>query len=250
MAGRAWHHLSRHMTGRLLGSKQNDEPPLKTGHRIRTSTLVLLTALCWAGALGLSLAAAGDNVLPGDLWLTRQIQRIDFPGIGRLERAGYYIGSTEGFMLVGLAVLLALAIARRLEAALLIAGVLLVRPLNALLKELIGSPRPSADLVNVATDATTDPTSMGFPSGHTMSAALLYGALIYLAAVIIRPRRLRLAIQAGAAATIILVALSRIYSGAHWPSDTLGGALWACAFLGILIWAQRAARHRHRAERS
>jgi membrane-associated phospholipid phosphatase len=89
-------------------------------------------------------------------------------------------------------------------------------------KALIDSARPAAVL---------DPASFhiiglrlaghnSFPSGHTITAFLVVGVL--LAAD--RTMRLRWPAAAAIALAGIAVALSRIAVGAHWPSDTLGGA--------------------------
>lgn len=193
---------------------------------IATSLCVILTAM-------LSLAAAGDNVLPGDVAVARAIQGVDFPGAKRLERLGYFLGSPLGIYLVGLPLIVTLAISRNIGGVVLVVAVLALRSTNPWIKDAIESPRPTPDLVHVADNATGDPGSYGFPSGHVMGAFLLYGAVIYLALNHIPDRRLRHTIQALAAAAIVITALSRIYSGAHWPTDTLGGLLWGGSLLSV-----------------
>ena len=69
-----------------------------------------------------------------------------------------------------------------------------------------------------------------FPSGHALISLVFYGLLAYLVGHFFKSRLARLALGLGAAAIIFLVGLSRVYLGAHWFSDVLGG--W---FLGGLI---------------
>ena len=96
-----------------------------------------------------------------------------------------------------------------------------------LLKWLIHSPRPMA-LYHGA-------SAYGFPSGHTTMSVILYGFLAILLA-----RGLSGTLRWGLFVSVFLIsfiiAISRLYLGAHWLSDVLGGffvgASWA-ALLGI-----------------
>ena len=72
--------------------------------------------------------------------------------------------------------------------------------------------------------------SLSYPSGHSMSAMAFYGLLIYLCARYRMPGWARILLISILLIIILLVGLSRIYLGVHYPSDVAAG------FLGGLIW--------------
>lgn len=82
-------------------------------------------------------------------------------------------------------------------------------------------------------------TNASFPSGHTVMAAVVYLTLGVLLARTLPRRRLRVFVIAVSALVAILVGLSRVYLGVHWPTDVLAGwtigAAWAlvCWLLAI-----------------
>ena len=188
-------------------------------------------ALALAATLLLSLVASGDGVLPGDTAVARWLQDADSPVAAALAHLADWVGSLPG-LVAGAAMLTAFFVAagRPWPAALVIAAVL-ARSLNPYLKELLDSPRPPDDLVRVTERAS----GLGFPSGHAMGVTLLFGTVIALTAEVIPaplPRRL---VQAGAAGVILLTGFGRVYTGAHWPSDVLGGYLWGTVVLLLLL---------------
>ncbi len=73
-----------------------------------------------------------------------------------------------------------------------------------------------------------------FPSGHATSAMS-----IALAAVLVAPPRLRVAVASGAAAYVIAVSTSLMVLGWHFPSDVLGGLLVASGFFFLAVAAIR-----------
>ncbi|WP_327418045.1 phosphatase PAP2 family protein [Streptomyces sp. NBC_01233] len=85
-------------------------------------------------------------------------------------------------------------------------------------------PRPPG------TDWATHATGFAFPSGHTTTSALAAGLLACALSRKIGPavHRSASALLAGWAVT---VGLSRIYLGVHWPTDVLGGWLYALTWL-------------------
>ncbi|MGH7538134.1 MAG: phosphatase PAP2 family protein, partial [Gemmatimonadales bacterium] len=90
--------------------------------------------------------------------------------------------------------------------ALALAGTPLVFLVNALMKVVVGNPRPTAALVAL-------PGSYGFPSGHSAAASALYLTLALLAAAgDPRPGARRLLVGAGLGIAL-LVGWSRVYLG-------------------------------------
>jgi membrane-associated phospholipid phosphatase len=75
--------------------------------------------------------------------------------------------------------------------------------------------------------------AFSFPSGHSTVNLVLYGFLAFLIAREFRPTW-RLSVALGAATLIFLIAFSRLYLGAHWLSDVLGGLAFGSAWLALL----------------
>jgi undecaprenyl-diphosphatase len=101
--------------------------------------------------------------------------------------------------------------------------------LNNLLKYGFGRPRP--DVIPWATTATF----YSFPSGHAMSATIVYSTVAYLAARLQRTHIARLSIMLVAAIIIGLICLSRLYLGVHYPSDVVAGVIIGLAWAGFCM---------------
>ena len=76
----------------------------------------------------------------------------------------------------------------------------------------------------------------GFPSGHAAMSVVIYGFLGVLIGRGVAPRA-RLALASGALPLITLIAFSRLYLGAHWLSDVLGGLAFGTAWVALLAIA-------------
>jgi undecaprenyl-diphosphatase len=97
--------------------------------------------------------------------------------------------------------------------------------LTRLIKVLVARERPQDILVH--------PDFGSFPSGHSANAALVATALGIIF--------LRTWVWVAGAVYTLLMMLSRTYLGAHWISDTIGGALVG-AGVAVILWAPFAYR--------
>ncbi len=108
--------------------------------------------------------------------------------------------------------------------------------LNDVLKELFSTDRPIAahpELVRMPEDAASSAKNedgswqAAFPSGHAQHTAVFWTFVgLWLR---------RTGIWLVVLSTIVLVSLSRIYLGVHWPIDILGGWLIGAAVIGATI---------------
>ncbi|GAC1650843.1 MAG: hypothetical protein NVS4B3_10300 [Gemmatimonadaceae bacterium] len=118
--------------------------------------------------------------------------------------------------------------------------------LNGLLK--LGFDRPRPQLFAWGTHVVTS----SFPSGHAMSATIVYGTVAYLAARLEGSRAARIATFALAGLMISLICTSRLYLGVHYPSDIIAGIAvglaWAAfcmvALEGLAVYTRHDARAR------
>ncbi len=110
--------------------------------------------------------------------------------------------------------------------------------LSTLLK--LGYDRPRPDLVPHGVEVYT----ASFPSGHALGAAVVFLTLGGLLSWSQPRRRIKIYILSTAVLLTILVGVSRVYLGVHWPTDVLAGwtigAAWALAWSGVaLVLARR-----------
>lgn len=182
----------------------------------------------------LTYFAAGDGTLPGDVWMSRVVQDSFPASLAWIVQTMNALGGTLGAILLSVAVGLAFILMGHRSAGALVLATLAIRPVNSLLKLAIDSPRPSGANVQILEFAN----GLGFPSGHVMGATLFYGAIAYLAPRVCRSMALARVVQAASISMIVLMGISRVHVGAHWPSDVIGGYLWGSItlFLVIVAW--------------
>ena len=206
--------------------------------RIDPRRAIVVGAACWLGfALMAWLVHSGriDGFDAAGLRLFRRDGDLGLAGSPGWAEAVRDISALGGVVLrwlFTLAAVVALAFLRmKREAVLLTATVLSGLAVELGLKLLFGRPRP--ELVPHLTDAT----GMSFPSGHSFNSALGFIAVALAFATLSRREPVRITVIASSLALSMLVAVSRVALGVHYPSDViagwLGGAGWAFLAAGL-----------------
>jgi undecaprenyl-diphosphatase len=133
-----------------------------------------------------------------------------------------------------------LLVGKRAAAWLVLVAVVGGVTLNTLLK--LGFNRPRPDLVAPVVRVTT----ASFPSGHAALSAVAYLTLGALLAQTHVSRHLRIYFMSVGILLALLVGLSRVYLGVHYPTDVLAGwclgSAWAWACWLVMTRLQQEGR--------
>ncbi|HEX2193968.1 MAG TPA: phosphatase PAP2 family protein [Candidatus Limnocylindria bacterium] len=175
-----------------------------------------------------------DNVVPAVRpWVADNLPPLDLAivGISGLG-AGWFVAI--GFALLGL-----LALAKgRSDLALLLAAGTLAFPVEWALKFFTAIPaisvtdlgRAMFDVGGVGLDDIAD-----FPAGHALRATAFYGLAAFCVARLAPHRRQGMVAYAVALVVIGAISLTRIYLGAHYPMDVLGGWMAGAALVSVIV---------------
>jgi len=213
----------------------------------RIERVTLCSVVLAAGLLFLSASlgnAVGRGAPAFDEWL---ILALRTPGnladpIGprwfeEMMRDFTALGSTGVLAMMVLGIAGFLAMTRKGAAALFVlasvsGGVLI----SQTMKWAYARPRP--DLVPHSAEVFT----ASFPSGHSMMSAVVYLTLGALLARTQSDRAVKVYVLAMAVMLTVLVGVSRVYLGVHWPTDVLAGwalgGMWALICLLVMQWLQ------------
>lgn len=151
------------------------------------------------------------------------------------------LGSIIVLVIITLAIAGYLFLARKQAAAwLMLVAVFGGIALSDLLKFAFGRPRP--DFISPAARVFTT----SFPSGHATLSAITYLTIAALLARSQSSPRIGVYFIVLAALLTILIGVSRIYLGVHYPTDVLGGwcvgAAWALGCWVLMTWLQHGGR--------
>ncbi len=200
--------------------------------------LAVLLAILFCGYAFIELA---DEVQDGDTqtfdeWVLRSLRSEDDPLVPRgpkwLREAALDVtalGSPAVLTMTVLGVIGFMGLQRR-HGAIWLTLIATTSGLAAmiLLKRYIDRVRPSVvpHLREVAT--------LSFPSGHAMLSAIVYLTLGILLSQIVPGRLAKLYCLLYAMTLTVLVGLSRVYLGVHYPTDVLAG--WMAGIGWALAW--------------
>lgn len=106
--------------------------------------------------------------------------------------------------------------------ALFILTTLLAGLASTLIKFVAGRPRPAEPIVHVLEKTR----QLSFPSGHVNFYVVFFGFLVVLMLQVkTLPAFIRLTVGGFSVLLLLIVPFSRVYLGAHWFTDVVGGAL-------------------------
>lgn len=165
------------------------------------------------------------------------VQSISLPGTDALMRASsFFSDGPNAAIISAVALLILLGCGRRTEAAGLFISIFGGTLINHLMKSLIGRPRPTLEYVKVRGSWPYE----SFPSGHVTFYVCFFGFFFFAAHALLPNGALkRRALCSLTVLPVLLVGLSRIYLGAHWPSDTLGAYLLSGLWLAVSLHLYR-----------
>ncbi|MFZ0254539.1 MAG: phosphatase PAP2 family protein [Gammaproteobacteria bacterium] len=180
----------------------------------------------------LAMRNAKDPADPlGPKWL-EELAR-DFTALGSVGVMTLITVTVSGFLLLQ---------ARRRATLLILAAVGGGLLISTLMKQ--GFDRPRPDLVPHGSYVYTT----SFPSGHSMMSAVTYLTLGALLARVQPRRQLKAYLLMIAILLTVLVGITRVYLGVHWPTDVLAGWTAGAAWALICWLAARWLQHRGQME--
>ncbi|MBQ3184382.1 MAG: phosphatase PAP2 family protein [Firmicutes bacterium] len=142
-----------------------------------------------------------------------------------IMKAITYMGNWQTITVICL-ILLAFRKTRLTYGVPLSIGALFVSLANKGIKAIVMRPRPDQDMFLIEQDGWS------FPSGHSITSMFFYGMAIWLIRRNVTDPRLADILTVLLAIPMVLIGVSRVYLGVHYPTDVLAG--WC---LGLLVIA-------------
>jgi len=210
-------------------AEQRRQARLERRHPFAAPVRTLL-AFAVAFASALAFARIAREVVEGetsemDRTVELAIHSLQSPALGYVMRAFTFLGSPFAVIPLAAGVIVWAVRKKETRAAVAFSVVLVMtEALNVMLKHTFERARPTL-FQEIATLH-----SYSFPSGHAMAAAAIYGSMGVVVARLAPTRRKPLVF--GLPVLIVMIGVSRIYLGVHWPTDVLAGFA-AGAFIAL-----------------
>lgn len=183
-------------------------------------------------AVLLALRHPSNHAIPiGPAWM--ELSAIDLSALG---------GFTLQWLLGGAALIFLLCIRKRAEAAWLGASVIGASLLNTSIKLELHRARPEV------VPHLTMVKNASFPSGHAMISAAILLTIGAMISETVKSTAGRVYIMTFAGFLVLLIGLSRLYLGVHWPTDVMAG--WCLGgFWALTVFAANRALRRRAAHK-
>lgn len=209
-------------------------------------SLSLLLGLGTAIATLIFFGWLADEVLEGETRhfdeVTRAaIHQLASPTLTLVMRAFSFVGSTIALTIGTIVVVVRFAMKKwGREAKLFAITMIGAGLLNITLKLAFKRSRPEP-FFNLSL-----PETYSFPSGHSLTSAVFFGALAAILTARIKSRRARVAIWIASAFMFLTIGFSRIYLGVHHTTDVIAGFAAALIWILMVRFVEKATVHRLR----
>jgi membrane-associated phospholipid phosphatase len=168
--------------------------------------------------------------IPEDATIEKDIQSTNWGPLLLTFPIFSWIGDAKGAVLEAIIFVLVLVFNRR--AWILAAASALTGGWYVLLSHIINRPRPTTAQV---LQVTEHPGSSSFPSGHTMFVATVATVVMLCLGRRFLPGWAQPVGWALVVLVVLANAISRVYTGAHWPTDVLEGILISVAWIAFIV---------------
>jgi membrane-associated phospholipid phosphatase len=199
--------------------------------------IALIFLLLLALAIMLSYAASKFTVLPFDLKSYHELQEEASPPFNVLMQTVSYLGETAVAVALMTIVVSTFALRRKWLETIFILSTTCGIFLTFVLKEFIHRARPFP-LAESSSGFMQGINQYSYPSGHVLFFVVFFGFLAYLAWIHFAGK-MRVIVITICSVLIVLIGPSRVFLGAHFASDVVGGYLIGTIWLILLILAYR-----------
>ncbi|MCM3566926.1 phosphatase PAP2 family protein [Neobacillus mesonae] len=190
-----------------------------------------ISVICVIGFAVVSMLISDHQIAGFDKTIIASVQGLESPGLTKVMKFFTFIGSTKFVIILSIIIILFLylALKHRLEVILFTIVVIGTGIINQLLKQFFHRIRPDFHrLIEIG--------GYSFPSGHAMSAFSVYVMLTFLLWRHIPAKIWRTVLILFSIVMILMIGISRIYLGVHYPSDIIGGYLASGVWVSFAIF--------------
>ena len=199
-----------------------------TGHML---SIILVGLFSLIGFCFMAFLISGQKIIQFDQTVISFIQGFESPTLTSIMKFFTNIGSFPYVFGIFLVVSFFIYFVLKHRTELLLFGTVIIGTpiINQILKQFFHRVRPDLHrLIEIG--------GYSFPSGHAMNAFAVYGILTFLLWRHLPTHLGRTALIGISSIFILMIGISRIYLGVHYPSDIIGGYFASGFWLTITIW--------------
>ena len=194
--------------------------------------VAVLLALAALGML--AMAASGQASTAVDIRITGWVQGLHVPGLDFVSAVVNFVTNAPMAIAFWFAAMSFFVLKGRPLEAIVVFSISGLWIANELVGVIVDRPVPSMQAAGAIEFARE--VSGSFPSGHVTGVVAFYGLLTFLTFGNAGRTGTRLAISVITISMIGLVSLSRVYTGAHWPTDVLGSYIIGLVGVSGIAW--------------